>query len=155
MSSWYVLILNREGLVTLTSPNVEQLAGCAPSELYGRPVTAVLADRSAFEIPRILESARLRGRWEGEIVHRSRNGDEARLRGMVISVIGADKQIAGFSVITTLKESKEAGGESVLEDGARLRTLLHELNNPVLHGEAVCRGVAHDRDSRGASQLRH
>src|SRR5437660_1031722 len=119
VSSWYVLILNREGLVTLTSPNVEQLAGCAPSELYGRPVTAVLADRSAFEIPRILESARLRGRWEGEIVHRSRNGDEARLRAIVTSLTGADNEIAGFSVITTLK-GKETPGESLLEAGATL-----------------------------------
>jgi len=150
VSSWYVLILNLEGLVTLTSPNVEQLAGCAPSELYGRPVTAVLADRSAFEIPRILESARLRGRWEGEIVHRSRNGDEARLRGMVISVIGADKQIAGFSLITTLKESKEAGGESVLEDGARLRTLLHELNNPLAAVMGFSQLVMMDKSCEGA-----
>ncbi len=150
VSSWYVLILNREGLVTSVSPNVEQLAGCAPSEIHGQPVTAILADRSAFEIPRILESAGLRGRWEGEIVHRSRNGDEAQLRAIVISLTGADKQIAGFSVITTLKESKKTGGESLLEAGATLGTLLHDLNNPFAAVMGFTQLVMMDKGCEGA-----
>ena len=69
-STWLAAILSPETLITSLSSGAEQFTGYSAQELVGRPVTQILDDSSAFEVPRILDAAKEWGHWEGEIVHR-------------------------------------------------------------------------------------
>jgi PAS domain S-box-containing protein len=133
--------LSSEALITSLSSGAEQFTGYSAQELAGRPVAQILADHSALEVPHILETAREWGYWQGEIIHRSRGGKQLIARGAVSLLAGKQNHTAGYLLISDLNKApvlNDRENSIVTEVAAALRTVTHDLNNPL----AVMMGFA-------------
>ncbi len=133
-STWLAAVLSPETLITSLSSGAEQFTGYSAQELVGRPVTQILDDSSAFEVPRILDAAKEWGHWEGEIVHRARGGRLLEARGTVSLLAGNGNHAAGYLLISNLNRSlvlNECEKSAVVEVAANLRAFAHDLNNPL------------------------
>jgi nitrogen-specific signal transduction histidine kinase len=121
-------------MITSLSSCAEQFTGYSAQELVGRPITQILADRSVFEVPRILSVAKEWGYWDGEIVHRARGGKHLDARGTVSLLAGNGNISAGYLLISNLDRSLVLDGcdnAAVVEIAGTLRTFAHDLNNPL------------------------
>ena len=138
---WMAVTFSSDGRIASVSSSAESLIGYTPSELMGEPVTQILADRSVFAIPQMMDAANVRGGWDGEIVFRGRNGQALESRGTVSLLIG-EQTVPSYSMMTFLRETNEVwppeGDEALYEIGTRLRSFAHEMNNPL----AVSMGFA-------------
>jgi PAS domain S-box-containing protein len=133
-SAWLAATLSPEALITSLSPGAEQFTGYSARQLVGQPITQILADSSAFEMPRILNSAEELGHWEGEIVHRARGGELFEARGILSLLAGNGDHRAGYLLISSLNKSlvlDECEMSAVAQVAAKLRGFAHELNNPL------------------------
>jgi signal transduction histidine kinase len=140
-SEWLAATLSSEAYITSLSASAELFTGYSAQELAGRPIVQILADLSALEVPRILEAAKEWGSWQGEIVHRSRSGNHLEARGMVVLLSGHRNQAAEYLLLSNLSRtpvSAEGENSAVAEVAAKLRTVAHDLNNPL----AVVMGFA-------------
>ncbi len=123
-----------DALISALSPGAEQCTGYSARELIGAPITQILADRSVFELPRILESAADEGAWEGDVVFMNRSGENVCLRGYISSLDGDGHGHSGYLLVSTPERSAAPGAKertALQEAGAKLRTLSHEMNNPL------------------------
>ncbi len=140
-SSWLAAALSADALIVSLSASAEQFTGYSAQELVGRPITQILADHSAFEMPQILNAAKEWGNWEGELIHRTRSGRSLEARGAVTSLAGKGNLPAGFLLVSNLNRtpSMNACDSAVVADiSASLRGFVHDLNNPL----AVIMGFA-------------
>ncbi len=140
-SKWLAATLSSETIITSLSSGAEQFTGYSAQELVGRPVTQILADPSAFEVFRMLETAKEWGYWQGEIVHRARGGKILEARGTVSLLAGNGNHAAGYLLISNLNTSlvrDEGDSSAVAEVAVNLRAFAHDLNNPL----AVMMGLA-------------
>jgi PAS domain S-box-containing protein len=140
-SNWLATTLSPEALITSLSSNAEQFTGYSVQELVGRPITQILADRTAFEVPRILDAAKEWGSWQGEVVLRSRVGKHFGAHGTISLLAGKQNYSAGYLLISNLNQSlvlDESENSAVTEVATALRTFVHDLNNPL----AVMMGFA-------------
>jgi signal transduction histidine kinase len=136
------LTLSADATIAYFSNGTVNDLGYLPEELIGRPVTQILSDHSVFEIQHILDSARKSGCWEGKILFRGREGNPWDAEGTVIPLAGREIRDAGYLLIFRFDEAIRGGIESLDsasgEVGAHLRSIVHELNNPL----AVMMGFA-------------
>jgi PAS domain S-box-containing protein len=140
-SRWLAAALSADALIVSLSASAEQFTGYSAQELVGRPITQILADHSAFEMPQILNAAKEWGNWEGELIHRTRSGRSLEARGAVTSLAGNGNLPAGFLLVSNLKRtpSMDACDSAIVADiAASLREFVHDLNNPL----AVVMGFA-------------
>jgi signal transduction histidine kinase len=113
------------------SSGAEHCTGYSAQELVGLPITQILADASAFEVPHILDTVKQWGHWQGEIVQRTRSGELLEAWGFV-SLLNGDRA-SGYLLVSSLKGSAafDEGAGSLAEIAANLRTLAHDMNNPL------------------------
>lgn len=140
-SRWLAAALSPDALIVSLSASAEQCTGYSAQELVGRPITQILANHSAFEIPQILNAAKEWGDWEGELIHRTRSGRSLEARGTVTALAGKGNLPAGFLLVSNLNKTPaiNACDNAVVADiAARLRAFIHDLNNPL----AVVMGFA-------------
>ncbi len=140
-SRWLAAALSPEGLIESLSSSAEQFTGYSPQDLVGRPITQILADDTAFEIPKILSAAREWGHWKGVIVYRTRSGKSMEGRGVITSLSGNGDVVDGFLFLSNLHEmpaTAECDNAVVGDIAATLRTFAHDMNNPL----AVIMGFA-------------
>lgn len=154
-SKWLAAILSADGSIVSLSQSAEQFAGYFAGELVGKPITRILADDTAFEIPKILNAAKEWGNWEGEIVHCTRSGKVLEARGVVASLSGKGDLPEGFLLVSSLSNPPsmaECDGPVVADIAANLRAFAHDLNNPL----AVIMGFAQllvlDSDCNGKAR---
>jgi PAS domain S-box-containing protein len=140
-AQWMAVTFSPDGLITSLSLSSEQLTGYSAQELVGHPITHIMADRTAFEVPHMMDSAREWGSWEGEVIHRSRSGKPLAAHGELSLLSGRGNAIAGYLLVSAMSGSTGNGLSSDSASSAvatRLRALSHELNNPL----AVMMGFA-------------
>ena len=140
-SRWLAAALSPDALIVSLSASAEQFTGYPAQELVGRPITQILVDHSAFEMPQILNAAKEWGNWEGELTHRTRSGRSLEARGAVTSLAGKGDLSAGFLLVSNLNTTSamNACDTVVVADiAASLRGFVHDLNNPL----AVVMGFA-------------
>jgi PAS domain S-box-containing protein len=140
-SHWFAATLSSEALITSLSSNAEQFTGYSAQELAGGPMTQILADRTAFELPRLLDTAKEKGHWQGRVAYRSRGGQDFDLYGTISSLTGKGNYSSGYLLLSDLNRSlvsDENEYSSVAEVATTLRTFVHDLNNPL----AVMMGFA-------------
>jgi PAS domain S-box-containing protein len=133
-AQWMAVTFNYDGLISSISPGAEQVIGYSAQDLVGRPVTQILADRSVYEVARIIESARECGSWEGRVVHLDRNGNTFEAESSFSTLTGREYSKASFLLVSVPASRSCAGGNeqaAVREAAAKLRTFAHELNNPL------------------------
>jgi nitrogen-specific signal transduction histidine kinase len=140
-SRWLAATLSPEALITSLSSGAEQFTGYSAQELAGMPVTRILDDSSAFEVPFILKSAKEWGSWGGEIVHRDRGGNLLKARGTLTVLGSREGYQCGYLLISNFDSlSAPAGKDGTIatDIAAKLRVIAHDLNNPL----AVMMGYA-------------
>jgi PAS domain S-box-containing protein len=139
-SRWMAVVLSSDATVRSLSACAEQTLGYSAAELAGRPVTHILADSTAYDVPQIMRAAREWGCWEGEIAHLHRSGKTLEARGCLALLSGRGSPEEGFLLMSTLSKPLPASvpGDYLDEVGSRLRTMIHQLNNPM----AVMMGFA-------------
>ena len=133
-SKWLAATLSSEGLIKSLSSGAEQFTGYSAQELVGHPVTRILSDSSALELPQILDVANEWGHWQGEIVHKVRGGKYLEGRGTLSLLAGAGNCPVGYLLVSNLNQSSvlDSCEDSGLAEVARsLRTFAHDLNNPL------------------------
>ena len=138
---WLAAALSPDALIVSLSASAEQFTGYSAQELVGRPITQILDDHSAFEMPQILNAVKEWGNWEGELIHRTRSGRSLEARGAVTSLAGKGNLPAGFLFMSNLNKAPamNAGDNAAVADiAANLRAFVHDLNNPL----AVIMGFA-------------
>lgn len=140
-SQWLATSLSPDALIASLSSGTEALTGFSAQELIGKPITQILADPSAFEMPAILRTARELGFWEGNLVHRTRGGKLLETRCMISLLSGSENRHEGFLLVASLDQTSPAvyfGSPATAEISAKLRALVHDMNNPL----AVAMGFA-------------
>jgi nitrogen-specific signal transduction histidine kinase len=133
-SRWLAVTLSPEAIITSFSNGADEFTGYSVHELVGRPIAQILSDRSAFEMQHALDSAQKCGYWEGKIAYRGRNGSHEEARRTVILPANRISQNSEYLLISGFDEPVNAGNDSNVngaEVGTHLRTLAHELNNPL------------------------
>ncbi len=133
-SKWLAATLSSEGLIRSLSSEAEQFTGYSAQELVGRPITQILSDSSALELPRMMNVANEWGHWEGELVHKVRGGKCLDGRGMLSLLAGAGNCSTGYLLVSNLNPSSALDNceDSGLAEVARnLRRFAHDLNNPL------------------------
>ncbi len=123
-----------DALISAVSPGVEHWSGYSARELIGGPATLLFADRSVFELPHILECASAMGVWEGDVVLTNRSGAELHTQGSICTLAESGQFRPGFLLVSTSQATPVLSRDdrtALQEAGARLRTLSHEINNPL------------------------
>ncbi len=131
---WLAVTFGYDGLISSISQGAEQVIGYSAQELAGRPITQILADRSVFEVARMMEQAKERGAWEGKIVHLNRSGISFEAAGNISTLFCRESPKAGFLMVSNLAAGRAPDAEeqvAVKEVAGKLRTFAHELNNPL------------------------
>ena len=131
---WLAATLSPDALIVSLSASAEQFTGYSAQELVGRPITQILADPSAFEMPQILNAAKEWGNWEGELIHLTRSGRSLEARGAITALAGKGNLPAGFLFMSNLNKAPaiNAGDNAAVADiAANLRAFVHDLNNPL------------------------
>jgi len=135
------MTLSPEGLIASLSSSAEQFTGYSAGELVGKPITQILADETAFEMPKALDSAKEWGHWEGDVVYCTRSGEPLAARGALASLSGKGRVPDCYLLVSTLNapsEVKECHNPAVADIAADLRSFAHDFNNPL----AVIMGFA-------------
>ena len=133
-SKWLAATLSSEGRINSLSSEAEQFTGYSAQELVGRPVTQILSDSSALELPLMMNVANEWGHWEGELIHKVRGGKYLNGRGTLSLLAGAGNCSTGYLLVSNLNQSSVSDNcpDSGLAEMARnLRTFAHDLNNPL------------------------
>jgi PAS domain S-box-containing protein len=133
-SRWLAACLSPEALITSLSPGAEQFTGYSAQELAGLPVTQILVDSSAFDVPFYLKTAKEWGTWEGEIIHKGREGNSLKARGTLTMLSSREGHHCGYLLISNFDESLVSGRNENLaasEVAAKLRIIAHDLSNPL------------------------
>jgi PAS domain S-box-containing protein len=136
-----VATFSSDGIISSISSRIEEITGFPSLEVVGKPITQILSDRSVFEVLHMIQSARQNGFWEGDVVHRHRDGRSLVARGGVLCLSGGEKQNSSYLMISTHQQAPERGSAvdlALSEVASKLRTFAHELNNPL----AVIMGFA-------------
>ncbi len=132
-SQWLAITLSSEYRIESISSRAANILGYTPGELFHRPVTQILADDSAFELPQILDAAGKWGYWEGGLVYQSRTGKAVEVPGALASLLSQENRVIGYLLISGTGKmlSTEHDKSGLAEISASLRSICHELNNPL------------------------
>ncbi len=133
-SRWLAVAISHEALITSLSSGSEQFTGYTAQELAGLPVSQILSDSSAFELPYILKSAREWGSWKGEIIHRGRSGNLVKARGALTLLTSREGRHSGYLLISNFDSLSAPGNNqdpASADIAANLRSIAHDLNNPL------------------------
>ncbi|HYK87985.1 MAG TPA: histidine kinase dimerization/phospho-acceptor domain-containing protein [Acidobacteriota bacterium] len=139
-AGFLALTFSMDGLIDSLSSSIEQATEYAAGDLIGRPITHLLADRSAFDVPHMIESARQTGSWHGEIVLRCRSGKCLTTLATLTQIAGKEEALRCYLLVSLPDIAAAQGGDAVLirDVAVSLRKISHELNNPL----AVMMGFA-------------
>jgi len=120
--------------ITSLSPGIESITGYSSCEMVGRPITQFFADRTVFQMPYILDTVKEEGRWEGEIAYRDRNQNAVKAHGILIPLADCKTRNSGYVLLSKSAASRDSGddsGAALADAGNRIRSLVHDLNNPL------------------------
>ncbi|HET9598038.1 MAG TPA: PAS domain-containing protein, partial [Anaeromyxobacteraceae bacterium] len=130
-----ILVRNLGAEIVVWNEGMEKLYGWARGEVLGRVTHDVLCTRFPAPLADIMAILMREGRWEGELVHRHRDGSE-----MVVASVwtlhrdddGRPAAVIEVSTdITALKRAEEALREADRRKDEFIGILSHELRNPL------------------------
>ena len=133
-SKWLAINLSAEAHILALSSGASQLIGYPVQGIVGLPLAQILDDGSARQVPHMLDMAAELGYWSGDIIYGTLEGRFIEAQGMLLSMAGKGNSAAEYLLVITPNQSLEPNqeGSSVLcEIADTLRTLAHDLNNPL------------------------
>lgn len=87
-----------------------------------------------WEVQHMLDVATELSYWVGAVIHSARGGKPIEARGTIYSLAGKGNGSAGYPLISNpdkFLEAKNEESSAVVDVAYRLRTLAHDLNNPL------------------------
>ena len=114
--------------VTSLSAAMAKAHGFDRDAMIGESVARMLADRTAFQLPQILDTVRAEGRWEGEVNLRYGSDKPVPTHGTVLPLSGGAGYLLLAKPIMTGREA-DAYDSPVSEIGRHIRKLVHQMNN--------------------------
>jgi two-component system CheB/CheR fusion protein len=134
MSDDAILVRSPDGRIEVWNQGAETLYGFTAEEACGRVSHELLQTRFPRPLPEIEAEVRERGRWDGELVHATKNGRAVTVSArfqLVHGEDGVDRVLETNRDITTRKQMEEALRETDRRKDAFLSMLSHELRNPL------------------------
>jgi PAS domain S-box-containing protein len=151
-AQWMALSFSPDGLITSVSASAEHVTGYSAQELVGRPITHLMCDRTAFEVPHMMQTAREWGSWEGDIVHRFRSGKAFEAHGELSLLSDRENTFTGYFLVSAINGAVEKGFGSdgaLTAVAAKLRAICHEMNNPLAVMLGFVQLILLNRDCEG------
>ncbi|MGE0744900.1 MAG: MHYT domain-containing protein [Rhodospirillales bacterium] len=114
VEDYAIFMLDAEGRVVSWNAGAERIKGYSEAEIVGQSL-------SAFDVPwsqtddstKALEIARTRGRYEGEVQRRRKNGQVFWSHVVIQAVFGPDGALTGFAKITRDISERRAATEAL------------------------------------------
>ena len=132
------IITDLTGVITAVNDAFVKMFGYTKSEVIGKRTSLLRSQYSTEEFYREMwRSLNATGEWKGEIVNRSKNGDEKTCLLTITSIISPEGERLGyFGVEIDLSDRKKLEeqiiqGEKLASIGESLATLMHEIRNPM------------------------
>ncbi|MEM4389183.1 MAG: UbiA family prenyltransferase [Candidatus Micrarchaeia archaeon] len=113
-----VIVADPQGRIVSFNKGAEEIFGYSAEEVVGKARMSIFYDWPAVlqEVPHILKTARERGRWEGKVVLKRRNGEKF-VGKLVVTSMWRNGELTGYCGVT-----RELRGESV--EGKEVRPTL-------------------------------
>lgn len=124
--------LNDDTCVTSLSAGIEGIAGFARDKIIGESIARMLADKTVFQLPRILDTVRAAGMWEGEVSFRDGNDMPVPARGTILPLSAGENGNSGYLLLVKpiAAEPESDASDSISAGvGFHIRELVHEMNN--------------------------
>lgn len=139
--------------VTSLSSEINDGKRFSQNGILGESVTHMLADKTVFQLPQILDTATAAGIWEGEVSFRDGNDMSVPTHGTVLPLsAGADRSF-GYLLLTqpVPADPGDISGFIRAGIGRHIRKLVHEMNNSL----AIIMGSTQllSMDSRSAEKM--
>lgn len=132
------LITDLKGVITSVNNAFVDMFGYTKEEVLGKRTSLLRSKYSTQEFyQEMWLSLSARGEWKGEIVNRTKNGEEKTCFLTITSIISPGGEKLGyFGVEIDLTERKRLEaqviqGEKLASIGESLATLMHEIRNPI------------------------
>jgi PAS domain S-box-containing protein len=133
LASEAIMVLDSEGTIQFWNAGAEALYGWRYDEAHGRIAHELLATRFPISQDEIAAALVSRGRWEGNLTHRTKDGRE-----VVVASRQALKQNSAFVLEINRDITSELLAEQALRRNDRLAAMgkvagivAHEINNPL------------------------
>jgi PAS domain S-box-containing protein len=88
-----IIVRNLSGIISFWSRGAEKLYGWTKDEVIGQDLNTLLKSEFRQPIKEILHKLDLDGKWSGETVHTSKDGNKVIVQSYWLGKIGADGQI--------------------------------------------------------------
>jgi PAS domain S-box-containing protein len=135
LSLAHIIFRDLEGRITEWNEGAERMFGWSSAEAQGRVLHELLETRFPKPLEEIREELLRTGQWEGEVVHRHKNGSELTVAAHWIAYRDKDGLPVGVAEVqndvTALRRAEEAIREADRRKDRFLATLAHELRNPL------------------------
>ena len=89
-----IIVRQLDGVITFWSKGAEKLYGWTKDEAIGQDINKLLTAEFPQPIEEILKTLKLEGKWSGEIVHTTKNGDKVVMQSYWLAKFGGDGKIA-------------------------------------------------------------
>jgi PAS domain S-box-containing protein len=164
-----VFVRDRNDVVKYWNRAAESLYGWSADEAVGEPAAALLKKIFPVPYPAILEELEREGRWEGEVVHRCRDGRQVRVssrwalqrdsHGRPAAVLETNTDITAQRAAEDKLDrtrSELAHLSRIATMGELTASIAHEVNQPlaaiVANGEAGLRWLRRDAPDLGETR---
>jgi len=132
------LITDLRGVITSVNSAFVEMFGYSKEEVLGQRTSLMRSKFSTQEFyQEMWKSLNATGEWKGEIVNRTKSGEEKTCFLTITSIISPEGEKLGyFGVEIDLTERKRLEaqviqGEKLAGIGESLATLMHEIRNPI------------------------
>jgi PAS domain S-box-containing protein len=88
-----IIVRQLDGVITFWSKGAEKLYGWTKDEAIGQDINNLLITEFPQPIEEILKKLKIDGKWSGEIVHTSKNGDKVVMQSYWLAKFGGDGKI--------------------------------------------------------------
>src|SRR5512137_2538067 len=104
-TGFLAVTFSKDCLITSLSSAAEHLTEYSAQELIGRPLTEIMADRSLFDMPRILDEVKKLGHWSGQMINRCRGGKCFESWAVLTPLAVQDRAPSGYLLICVPENS--------------------------------------------------
>jgi PAS domain S-box-containing protein len=88
-----IIVRQLDGVITFWSKGAEKQYGWTKDEAIGQDINKLLITEFPQPIEKILKKLKLDGKWSGEIVHTSKNGDKVVMQSYWLAKFGGNDKI--------------------------------------------------------------
>lgn len=126
-----IFMVGLDGNIKVWTPGAERVIGYSSDEVIGTPFSRFFPepDRRAGKPERILETARVEGRYEEEGWRVRKDGSRFWARGILTAVRDKNGEISGFAKVTHDMTERKLAEEALHQSEERFRLLVENVRD--------------------------